>query len=405
MIQEIIIPANVLNKIQIECFNTFYDMTDSQIDKMINQCVITWEILHSFKSKYGIDDFGGYPLISQNKELQKINITINKKRYRYTTFVEILQRANIIMINDSYSTGTDTNDSFTKSFIFTCEYGNLYKYKIEYSQVKKDNSVLSAIMNKKNISNMMPGQDAIIDTLFNITIDIEGLIKFLESNMGKKLKPKAKKNRFGRCEIITERYIDEECIYDILIDSLRINNRNIWYNEDGRVYNSFTNLSSLASDFIYYGSEKLSEVDVTNCQPLLLSAITNDSELKSVCESGKFYESLMEATGISDRHELKIMCYRDLFFGRYKENSELGKAFSMLFPISHSYLLNYDEDITLAKKLQNLESEIFIGYACSLTIPVLTKHDALFVPFNMKNRVQSELIIKFKQYGITPMFR
>lgn len=396
--KELRIPANVLLKIQNYCYETYSEMKTKNIEKMIDATVITWDILYGLYSRYGLNEYGYFNVYSQNKELQAIQVMINGKRYGYTTFINILKETLIIMENSSYKT-----DEYTKSYMLNCEWGSLYNYKINYVRYKSniDNQ-------REELIQENPEHENLINTLYRVNIDIEGMIKYLEDNIGKKLKPKPVKTLYGRTIIDTNRVIDEETIYRCLYDALRINNRKIYYTVKNRVYSSLSNLSSLCKDFIYVDGLKMVEVDVVNCQPLLLSSLCNDTKLQRVCERGRFYESLMEATGIEDRNEVKLMCYRDLLFGNYKPNSILGKAFKEIFPVAHEFLLNYSDDFdeTLAKNLQIKESEIFIPFAMSLVkdFPVITKHDALLVPYHKISTTKYKLSQKFQEYGINPRF-
>lgn len=403
MQKTIFIPTNVLIAIQNHCNDEYSGMKPKEKAKMIDATVITWDILYGIYTNSIPHESGYFGVNSQSDDLQSISVKVNYKRYGYTAFINILKKASLIIKNPKFSSGR-----FTKSYALKCEWSKLYKYKLNYvnyratseEQIESDRQVLLE---------KYPEHINLIDTLYKVNIDIEGMVKYLEANMGMKLKPKTRKTYYGRTEIDEDKVLDEEKIHRCICDAMKINNRKIFYTVEDRVYSSLSNLSSLCNDFIYVDGIEMKEVDVVNCQPLLLCTLVNDDKLKRVCERGQFYESLMEATGIEDRDKIKIECYKDLFFGKYKPNSILGKAFQELFPDAHRYLLNFehDTDETLAKTLQIKEAEIFISVAIDLVneFPVITKHDALFVPHNKVIKTRYELHKKFQEYGINPRFK
>lgn len=402
--KETIIPVSILLKIQNYCYTNFSEYSPKEIDKLIDATVITWNIVYGMYSRYGVNEYGYFSVYSCNEDLRKIDITIEGNRYYYSTFIDILCDTLILIQNpNNYSTGTETTKSYTKSYMLNCEWGSLYNYKINYLKYKQ-----TVDKDREELITEYSEHENLINTLHRVQIDIVKLIEYLEANLGKRMKPKTFKNSWGKTMIDNTRVIDEETIYRCLFDALRINNRKIYYTVRDRVYSSLSNLSSLCNDFIFIDGIKMEEIDVVNCQPLLLNTLVDDSNLRRVCQDGKFYEVLMEATGIEDRNEIKIMTYRDLFFGTYKPNSVLGKAFQSLFPHAHKYLLNYQYDLdeTLAKNLQMKEAEIFIGVAIETVkdFPVITKHDALFIPMTYRTKMQYELTMKFGEYGIIPRF-
>jgi hypothetical protein len=138
-----------------------------------------------------------------------------------------------------------------------------------------------------------------------------------------------------------------------------------------RIYHSLTNISKisrkhLSIPFIY--------LDVKNCQPLLLCGLMIkeghdfDFSYQSDCEFAFFYEQFM-SFGNDDKTTTKKLLYRHVFFG-FKPKEKINQHFRELYPKTWEYLYQlFKTDISLASKLQNLESELF-----NVLIPAKSKH-------------------------------
>ena len=55
------------------------------------------------------------------------------------------------------------------------------------------------------------------------------------------------------------------------------------------------------------------ELDVANCQPLLLASLVKNSEYQKDVENGVFYIRMAEKIGCSDK-KFKLLSYRYIFF-------------------------------------------------------------------------------------------
>ncbi|WP_294963426.1 hypothetical protein [uncultured Flavobacterium sp.] len=138
-----------------------------------------------------------------------------------------------------------------------------------------------------------------------------------------------------------------------------------------RIYHSLTNISKISRrhfniPFIF--------LDVKNCQPLLLCALMIkdgydfDLEYKLDCEWAFFYDQF-KCFGNNDKGATKRLLYRHVFFG-FKPNKKINQHFKKLYPATWEYLHQLSKtDISLASKLQNLESELF-----NVLIPAKSKH-------------------------------
>ncbi|PXY45241.1 hypothetical protein [Flavobacterium hydrophilum] len=138
-----------------------------------------------------------------------------------------------------------------------------------------------------------------------------------------------------------------------------------------RIYHSLTNISKISRKhlnipFIF--------LDVKNCQPLLLCALMIkdghdfDLEYRLDCEWAFFYDQF-KCFGNNDKGTTKRLLYRHVFFG-FKPNKKINQHFKKLYPATWEYLHQLSKtDISLASKLQNLESELF-----NVLIPAESKH-------------------------------
>ena len=174
-----------------------------------------------------------------------------------------------------------------------------------------------------------------------------------------------------------------------------------------RVYSSFSSLSKISRKFITYNGKPFYEVDIKNCQPLLLICLliengySIDSDYVKNVVSGKFYESLMEEAKnqgyttqksiksknnelefidmmMNIRDDVKILCYSDIFFAKKLNNTNIVKVFKSLYPLVYDALKQLTEqENTLANQLQNLEADIVLNVVPKS--PYFTVHDAIYL--------------------------
>jgi hypothetical protein len=127
-----------------------------------------------------------------------------------------------------------------------------------------------------------------------------------------------------------------------------------------RIFHSFSNISRVTRKHL---SKEFNNIDIKNCQPLLLCGLMRknnvefDLNYQKDCENGVFYERFI--TDTADRDETKELIYQKVFFG-FKKNNSVNQRFKELYPLVWNYLLEISKgEISLASRLQNLESELF----------------------------------------------
>ena len=191
----------------------------------------------------------------------------------------------------------------------------------------------------------------------------------------------------------------------------------------GRVFNNITSLPKQLRQFLRLDGKPLVEIDVANCQPLLLLGLYNDAdkereEFRRVVENGNFYETidvlLEKPYGTERRSELKDKIFTQVFFDRvWPTSSKLCQAFQKRFPVLYERMvaLKAADHRRLALRLQSDEARIVIskvvtGIASSTRIPILTIHDSVLTKAEHVAEVKERLEAAFKeQLGVKPTLK
>lgn len=218
----------------------------------------------------------------------------------------------------------------------------------------------------------------------------------------------------------------------------RIHNKDWFFIIDktaGRVHNNITNLAKIFRPFLSFQSNKLIEIDIANCQPLLFNVLISryllrntsayncginlpyvpqNSDLrlyKEITEQGSFYEYMKKELGINEERDLfKIRMFTKLFYGRVFESEE-KTAFKKIFPevskiIDHYKKINHRD---LAIDLQRVEAEIMINTVvprlAEKKIFALTVHDSILTTTENVKLVQEIIKDEFKKYDLVPTLR
>lgn len=182
-------------------------------------------------------------------------------------------------------------------------------------------------------------------------------------------------NTINKLEIDVKNAIEAEIAYfnkeNISISVLRNRISRIFYTKRkrfikkgkkvDRIYHSFTNVSRVSRKHL---NIKMYDIDIKNCQPLLLVAylkknnLLSDIEYQHDCESGNFYERFVGINNL-DRNKTKVQIYKNIFFA-FNERSKFNKRFKELYPNTWCSLQEINKsDTSLASLLQNIESELF----------------------------------------------
>lgn len=197
-----------------------------------------------------------------------------------------------------------------------------------------------------------------------------------------------------------------------------------------RVYSSFTNLSKISRKFLVYDGNPFYEVDIKNCQPLLLICILAEMDFEidqnyiDDVTNGKFYESMMqravelkltkqvkfsksdegesvEKKILANRDDVKVLVYSDILFCTKLKDTAIVKIFKSLYPSVYKALKEITEQLSLtgeklARPLQNMEADIVLSIQPKSNY--FTVHDAIYLTNkNEISNIKAKLIRKIKQ--------
>ena len=156
------------------------------------------------------------------------------------------------------------------------------------------------------------------------------------------------------------------------------------------------------------------DIDIVNCQPLLLVAYLTENDsldfdlnYKNDCEDGLFYERFYDIdrpkniSNIEWRSEIKVKLYKSIFFS-FNKKSKINKKFKELYPKTWESLEKISiTDISLASRLQNLESNLFNNIIPKHSEFYFTLFDAIYFNNIMdKYKIENEIKNYFNNFNI-----
>ena len=181
-----------------------------------------------------------------------------------------------------------------------------------------------------------------------------------------------------------------------------------------RVYHSFSNLSRISREHLHFDGEEFNNVDIKNCQPLLLCYLIKqkglqfDTSYLNDCQAGKFYESFLDLSQptavIKKERELKkVELYRSIFF-YFRPSAAISKRFKSIYPLTYQSLeiLSKEPD-TLASALQNIEASIFNNIQPKNSKYYYTLFDSIYFNDLLDcTQIIKDIRLKFSVYNIKP---
>jgi hypothetical protein len=176
-----------------------------------------------------------------------------------------------------------------------------------------------------------------------------------------------------------------------------------------RIYHSFTNLSKVSRKHLNINMYNL---DISNCQPLLLVAymvennLEYDIQYQLDCEQGNFYEQFynvdrQDKSNDEWRTFIKENMYKNIFF-TFNKSSKYNKRMKELYPNTWNSLNDISKkEKSLASQLQNLESRLFNKIIPEKSKYFFTLFDAIYFD-KSQDRFQLEKNIKsyFNSFNI-----
>jgi len=181
----------------------------------------------------------------------------------------------------------------------------------------------------------------------------------------------------------------------------------------GRVFHNVANLNKELRPFLRYRGRKMVEVDISNCQPMLLHKLYPDAEsaeakrYKKIVESGKFYEVIQAITG-DNREKIKLQFLASAF-GKPEHVNKVRKAFDLLFPELGALMNEFKAEAhnRLAIAMQRLEANLIVNAVvprcAGECILALTVHDSIMTLPEHRNQVAEMIRMECERiYGLTP---
>jgi hypothetical protein len=276
-------------------------------------------------------------------------------RNLYKEYMNILHDLNVIT-----AVSYDDGSFYTKGKLYT-------QYRIHNSYINDEDLaiiILDENRSKNEFTNQVEGLDErYIKTIKTINIDIKEAIKSeIQYYIDNNLSIATLRNRISRLFYTKrKRFIKK---------GKSVN----------RIYHSFSNVSKVSRAHI---DMKLFNIDIKNCQPLLLVYLLTkenmslDSDYQLDCEKGRFYENFIGIKGL-DRDQVKVELYKTVFFG-FNKASLINKKFKELYPNTWNSLDKISiTELPLAGRLQNIESELFNNLTPRKSNHYFTLFDAIY---------------------------
>jgi len=196
-----------------------------------------------------------------------------------------------------------------------------------------------------------------------------------------------------------------------------------WFYHDefaGRVHSPITSLPTIARKYLRGPSgNPLVELDVGCSQPLFVAVAAKEAgfhcpEYQAECEAGTLYDTILAESGdpdIKTRKDAKRAMFRYLYrAGRYGSTS-IDAFIQKKYPTFNTFVKLEKSaksgNITLAKKMQRLESDLVIQNLCQRILKfdpsafVVTIHDSLLVEKVPSDLFQGWFTEAFDSLGVS----
>ena len=348
----------------------FFQIKEKQRQLLNQKLINLWYIIYSKQVDDNYKTLKFYTNIHRD-DFRFFKFKFKSKTFQYNQLLYYLNNWGLIDINHIYCSKKGFN-SFSKSYRIKTE----FLCETEMSEVEID--FCKIFENTRNMDYWLkkyPEYSNLITDCYNTTIKLDEFIYRLYKKKGMKLKSKMIDGVF------TERYLTSERIILYTNKALKLHFKNLWFkvSNEGRFYSSITNLPIVSIDFLKLYEKEVIELDVANCQPLLLARLVENYEYQKDVENGVFYEKMAEKIGWL-RDEFKNFSYKYLFFSnRLLKTGKIYKAINECYPSLMKQINELKKESKLSSLLQKLESSIFIEKIGKLPYYKITRHDSVLV--------------------------
>lgn len=381
------LPTKVIENILlgIESDPNFYNKEEKFKQKVLKTAIELWMFIYNRQQEdKSCHNLQFYTKIFRN-EFGKFKLKSKPNVYKYAKFIYLLTNSDLIE-HTGYSYKSKEHPELYKSFSKGyrikdgfLDYSNLTEIEVDFDKI------FNNTQNKSHWIEKYPEQSNLIEDSYNTTIDIDGLLTWMNSNKGIELKPIVENGKIKR------RFLDDERIFNYIYLSLKVNIKKQWFklSNEGRFYSSISNLPYIVIDgftkgckysvdggFIRLYGEKVESIDISNCQPLLLTTlIPLHNQYKKDVEDGIFYDKVANVLGIK-RNVFKMLSYRFIFFNNNPLNTgKIKSAMDNLYPGLINDINNLKVNMEISKELQVIESNIFVKVIGKLPAHKLLRHD------------------------------
>lgn len=374
---------------------TFFQIKEKQRQLLNKKLINLWYFICSSQIDDNNNTLKYYTNIPR-ENFRIFKFKFKTKVFQYNELLNYLNKWDLIDINQKYCSKKSCN-SFTKSYRINTKFlsgTHMTEVEIDFSKIFKNTN------NKEYWMKKYPDHSNLIEDCYNTTINLDEFINWLYMKKGKKLKSKMING------VLTKRYLTSERIIMYINKALKLHFKNLWFavSNEGRLYSSITNLPNDAIDYLRLYEKKVIELDVSNCQPLLLAYYINNNDYQKDVENGVFYERILHKLGWKkkkDRDKLKNLAYRYFFFS--KNILKSGKIYNVInefYPQLIEQINDLKKNYNLALKLQRMESYIFIDRIGKLPNKKITRHDSVLI-FKEEEKYFKEMIEnEFNNYNL-----
>lgn len=352
---------------------TFSQIKEKQRQQLNKKLINLWYVIYSYQIDDNHKSLKYFTNIHRDN-FRPFKFKFESKIFQYNELLNFLNNWGLIEINHKYCYKNQNNDcsSFTKSFRIKTEFlseSQMSEVEIDFPKIFKNTK------NKEYWLKKYPDYSNLIEDSYNTTIKLDEFINWLYCSKGIELKSKMVNG------VLTERSLTSDRIIMYINKVLKLHFKNLWFkiSNEGRFYSSITNLPSVCINFLKLYNKEVVELDVANCQPLLLASLVENSEYKKDVENGVFYQRIAKKIGWP-KDKFKILSYKYLFFSNDTlKTGEIYNALNECYPSLINQVNNLKKDNKLALLLQKLESSIFIEKIGKLSYNKITRHDSVLV--------------------------
>lgn len=351
----------------------FFQINEKQRQSLNKKLINLWYIIYSSQ----IDDKNKtlkYFVNIHRDDFRPFKFNTKTKIFQYNELLNFLNNWGLIEINPKYCSKKQNNGcgSFSKSYRIKTEFlsgTHMTEVEIDFLKIFKSTRNMEYWLKK------YPEYSNLIKDCYNTTVKLDEFIHYLYKKQGMELKLKLINGRLVTTYLTTEKTI----LY--INKVLKLHFKNLWFkiSDEGRFYSSITNLPSVSTKFLKLYDKDVFELDVANCQPLLLAGLLKNSEYQKDVENGVFYKRMADKIEWRDK-KFKILSYKYIFFSNKPlKKGKIYNALNNCYPKLMEQINNLIKDKNLALVLQKMESSIFIEKIGKLSYNKITRHDSVLV--------------------------